>query len=102
MLPVMTVANLLLSSLGVVSMCYAGRVQHANLTLPPDALAHRQVVKDVFVSAYRDWQIYANGSDEMAPLTPGRGADSRNGWGATTIDSLGTMKIMGLDVRILF
>jgi mannosyl-oligosaccharide alpha-1,2-mannosidase len=92
--------GLVISLLSIVSLCSAGLVQRKDLTLPSDASVHRQTVKDVFVSAYRDWQIYGHGKDDATPLNPG-GVNSRNGWGATTIDSLTTMKIMGLDVRTL-
>lgn len=72
--------------------------QNLKLKLPAEANTHRQTVKDAFVNAYTDWQLYANGSDDLAPLSPGQGTNPRNGWGATTVDALGTMKIMGLDV----
>lgn len=78
----------------------AGFIQHPQISslLPADASQHRQTVKDAFVSAYTDWQVYGNASDDLAVKTR-TGVNPRNGWGATTVDALGTMKIMGLDVH---
>lgn len=45
------------------------------------------------------------GHDDLAPLSGGKPnpwVDSRNGWGATIVDSLSTMKVMGLDVSEIF
>lgn len=38
------------------------------------------------------------GFDDLAPLS-GVGTNGRNGWGATVVDALSTMWVMGLDVR---
>lgn len=97
-------APLLLGVLSLnVGLSLAGTVQPSNLNskLPSDASTHKQVVKDAFFEAYTDWQLYAGGADDLAPLSPGYGTNPRNGWGATTVDALGTMKIMGLDVCML-
>lgn len=93
---------LVVALLSGLHLCLAGSVQPTKgapkqLVLPADADIHKQIVKDAFVSAYTDWQIYANGSDDLAPQTKS-GVNPRNGWGATTVDALSTMKIMGLDV----
>lgn len=54
-----------------------------------------QEVKDFFVSAYNDYRKYAFGHDELTPVTKSF-QDPRNGWGATILDALDTMYIMGL------
>lgn len=89
-------APLLLLCLPITAL--AGLVQHPSLSsLPADASIHKQTVKDAFVAAYTDWQLYAHGADDLAIISK-QGINPRNGWGATTVDALGTMKIMGLDV----
>lgn len=98
----LTALLLLVTLLSGLRLCLAGSVQprkgaHNQLVLPTDADTHKQTVKDAFMSAYTDWQIYADGSDDLAPQTRS-GVNPRNGWGATTVDALGTMKIMGLNV----
>ncbi|KAJ1669987.1 CDP-diacylglycerol-serine O-phosphatidyltransferase, partial [Coemansia sp. RSA 25] len=53
-------------------------------------------VRDNFLRAWRAYKKYAYGSDEINPLTL-EAVTTRNGWGATLIDSLDTIHIMGLD-----
>ncbi|KAB5594713.1 Mannosyl-oligosaccharide alpha-1,2-mannosidase [Ceratobasidium theobromae] len=81
----------------------AANIQKPNLQLPPDASANAQHVIDIFKSAYGSYKTYAWGHDALAPLTKGYIDDTlilcedRNGWGATIVDSLSTMYIMGLE-----
>ncbi|KAF8342750.1 glycoside hydrolase family 47 protein [Cantharellus anzutake] len=79
----------------------AGKIQAPGLTLPPDAAANAASVKAAFKSAFRDYATYAYGHDDLAPLSKSY-VDSRNGWGATIVDALGTMKIMGLDEEFAY
>ncbi|ELU41720.1 glycoside hydrolase family 47 protein [Rhizoctonia solani AG-1 IA] len=62
----------------------------------PDAAENAQHVIEIFKSAYQSYRISAWGHDSLAPLTNGY-VDDRNGWGATIVDSLSTMYIMGLE-----
>ncbi|KAF9517655.1 glycoside hydrolase family 47 protein [Hydnum rufescens UP504] len=95
---VLSLALLVLSSLS--SSVEAGKIQAPNLSLPSGAAANAARVKSAFISAFGDYKRFAYGHDDLAPLsttskTPW--VDSRNGWGSTIIDSMSTMKIMGLD-----
>ncbi|KAF8656303.1 hypothetical protein AX16_002605 [Volvariella volvacea WC 439] len=73
----------------------AGPVQNPDLALPPDAADHRQAVLDIFTKSYSAYKKYAWGHDDLAPISRGF-VDSRNGWGASIVDALSTMHIMGL------
>ncbi|KAJ2683547.1 hypothetical protein IWW39_005440 [Coemansia spiralis] len=53
-------------------------------------------IKDSFLHAWRAYKKYAYGADEINPLTL-EAVTTRNGWGATLIDSLDTIHIMGLE-----
>ncbi|CAE6452484.1 unnamed protein product [Rhizoctonia solani] len=68
----------------------------SNLTLSYQAGAKRQDAIDLFTSAYADYKKYAWGHDSLAPLSK-TFIDDRNGWGATIVDAMSTMKIMGLE-----
>jgi mannosyl-oligosaccharide alpha-1,2-mannosidase len=57
--------------------------------------ARRKAVKEAFKHAWKGYSTYAMGHDELRPLTNGS-ADGFNGWGATLVDSLDTLWIMGL------
>ncbi|KAF8756997.1 glycosyl hydrolase 47 family [Rhizoctonia solani] len=51
---------------------------------------------DLFTSAYADYKKYAWGHDSLAPVSKAA-IDDRNGWGATIVDAMSTMKMMGLE-----
>ncbi|KAJ1724896.1 hypothetical protein LPJ53_000894 [Coemansia erecta] len=53
-------------------------------------------VRDGFQRAWKAYRKYAFGADEINPLTL-EPLTTRNGWGATLIDSLDTIYIMGLE-----
>ncbi|KAF7725369.1 hypothetical protein EC973_009636 [Apophysomyces ossiformis] len=55
-----------------------------------------EAVKDAFSHAYGGYRKYAWGHDELLPVTCSY-SDSRNGWGATIVDALDTMLIMGFE-----
>ncbi|KAG0164575.1 maturation of Asn-linked oligosaccharides protein [Apophysomyces sp. BC1034] len=55
-----------------------------------------EAVKGAFSHAYGGYKKYAWGHDELLPVTRNY-SDSRNGWGATIVDALDTMLIMGFD-----
>ncbi|KAL9247224.1 hypothetical protein vseg_020677 [Gypsophila vaccaria] len=62
----------------------------------PIAVERRQKVKDAMLHAWSSYEKYAWGQDELKPQTK-EGVNSFGGLGATLIDSLDTLYIMGLD-----
>lgn len=67
--------------------------------MPPSASENRDAVRNIFLKSYKAYEKSAWGHDDLGPLSNrGNGGfvDSRNGWGATIIDGMGTMQIMGL------
>ncbi|CAE6459936.1 unnamed protein product [Rhizoctonia solani] len=82
-----------LTTLRVIS---ARSIQKSDLQLPPDAAENARHTIEMFKSAYQSYKSFAWGHDSLAPLTNGY-IDDRNGWGATIVDSLSTMHIMGLE-----
>ncbi|KAF8068875.1 glycoside hydrolase family 47 protein [Lyophyllum atratum] len=79
-----------------VPVALGGNVQKADLVLPPDAGIHRAAVQKIFVDSYTAYKKFAFGHDDLSPLSQSF-SDGRNGWGATIVDALSTMKIMGLE-----
>ncbi|KAJ2158323.1 hypothetical protein GGF46_003850 [Coemansia sp. RSA 552] len=53
-------------------------------------------VRRGFLHAWKAYKKHAYGADEINPLTL-EAVTTRNGWGATLIDALDTLHIMGLD-----
>ncbi|KAB5593644.1 hypothetical protein CTheo_2937 [Ceratobasidium theobromae] len=88
----MHTSTLLLSLIAAVN---AANIQKSGITLPAEAAAKAEDAIFVFTNAYQDYKTYAWGHDSLAPLSRGP-VDDRNGWGATIVDALSTMKIMGL------
>lgn len=60
-----------------------------------DRLLKQNAVREAFKHAWNGYTTYALPHDELKPLTNGS-ADPFNGWGATLVDSLDTLWIMGL------
>lgn len=60
-----------------------------------DRIKKRDAVKSAFLHAWKGYKEKAWGKDELMPMS-GSSKDPFNGWGATLIDSLDTMWIMGL------
>lgn len=59
-------------------------------------LERRQsLVKNAFVRSWQGYKKYAWGSDEVRPVTE-QDNNNFNGWGATIIDALDTLLVMGL------
>ncbi|KAK7032614.1 hypothetical protein VNI00_012877 [Paramarasmius palmivorus] len=85
-----------LLALSSASTTLAGRVQKDYLVVPPTAYGNRDAVKQIFVDSYTAYKKFAFGHDDLLPLSKGF-SDGRNGWGATIIDAMSTMQIMGLD-----
>ncbi|ORX50997.1 glycoside hydrolase [Hesseltinella vesiculosa] len=55
----------------------------------------QQAVKDAFVFAWEGYRKHSWGYDENRPVT-NQPVNTRNGWGATIVDALDTLYIMGL------
>ncbi|THH14610.1 hypothetical protein EW146_g5737 [Bondarzewia mesenterica] len=53
-------------------------------------------MQDIFTDSYNAYREFAFGHDEVTPLSQGF-SDPRNGWGATIVDGMSTMHIMGLN-----
>ncbi|RDB30027.1 putative mannosyl-oligosaccharide alpha-1,2-mannosidase 1B [Hypsizygus marmoreus] len=83
-------------ALALSPVALAGLVQKPFLILPPDALIHRAAVEKIFTTSYAAYKKFAFGHDDLSPLSKGF-SDDRNGWGATIVDAMSTMHIMGLD-----
>ncbi|KAK9449549.1 glycosyl hydrolase family 47-domain-containing protein [Limtongia smithiae] len=56
-------------------------------------------VKDVFKRSWNSYKKYAWGHDELRPVSNGF-ADPFGGWGASIVDALDTLIIMGLDEEL--
>ncbi|KAI3521258.1 hypothetical protein L1887_10719 [Cichorium endivia] len=67
-----------------------------DLPIDPIENERREKVKDAMVHAWTSYEKYAWGHDELQPQSK-NGVDSFGGLGATLIDSLDTLYIMGLD-----
>ncbi|KAM7268977.1 hypothetical protein ACFE04_024474 [Oxalis oulophora] len=62
----------------------------------PISIERRNKVRDAMLHAWNSYETYAWGRDELQPQTKD-GVDSFGGLGATLVDSLDTLYIMGLD-----
>ncbi|KAH0993480.1 hypothetical protein GBA52_004963 [Prunus armeniaca] len=62
----------------------------------PLNVERRRAVKEAMIHAWTCYEMYAWGRDELQPQTRD-GVDSFGGLGATLVDSLDTLYIMGLD-----
>lgn len=58
-------------------------------------LQRQKAVKDSFIHSWKGYKKYAWGRDEVGPVSGGV-RDIYGGWGATLVDSLDTLWIMGL------
>ncbi|KAF9225798.1 glycoside hydrolase family 47 protein [Gyrodon lividus] len=71
------------------------QVQKQDLTLPASATTQRDAVVSLFVDSYEAYMDYAWGHDDLLPVSKSY-TDGRNGWGASIVDAMSTMWIMGL------
>ncbi|KAF4583366.1 alpha-1,2-Mannosidase [Pleurotus pulmonarius] len=83
-------------ALALASCSLAGTVQKPGLVLPKGSQQHRDAVTKIFVDSYEAYRTFAFGHDDLSPESQSF-SDGRNGWGATIVDALPTMAIMGLD-----
>ncbi|KAI0078383.1 glycoside hydrolase family 47 protein [Panus rudis PR-1116 ss-1] len=73
---------------------FGANVQNPFLRLPSDAPTHRQAVVDIFLESYSAYKEFAFGHDDLTPVSKSF-TDGRNGWGASIVDALSTLQIMG-------
>ncbi len=75
------------------------KIQHAfrseTSAKKADRLRKQAAIREAFRHAWSGYRKYAMGHDELRPIT-NTSADTFNGWGATLVDALDTMWIMGL------
>lgn len=88
--------RLLVIAISFSPSAFAVQVQKPGLKLPPGASAAQAQVKQIFTNAFSAYEKFAFGHDDLTPVTKSF-TDGRNGWGATIVDALSTMKIMGLE-----
>lgn len=91
-----TLKKLLLTALSLAGAAKAAAVQSSNIVLPDTAAADRQLIRNMFSETFNTYKKFAFGHDDLQPVSLTFN-DGRNGWGATIVDGLGTMFIMGLD-----
>ncbi|WFD19745.1 mannosyl-oligosaccharide 1,2-alpha-mannosidase [Malassezia caprae] len=72
---------------------YSG--QRANRTRDAVLQERQQLVKNAFLHSWQSYKTYAWGADEVRPITK-QAANDFNGWGATIVDALDTLLVMGL------
>lgn len=78
------------------SNAFGASIQKPGLTLPSSAAANRDAAKTIFTDSYQAYRKFAFGHDDLSPLSQSF-SDGRNGWGASIVDGMSTMIIMGLD-----
>ncbi|KIM46837.1 glycoside hydrolase family 47 protein [Hebeloma cylindrosporum] len=88
--------TLLFALLYLPYLTLGGTVQKPGLVVPPDSQKYADRVKTIFTDSYEAYKLYAFGHDDVAPIRKGF-SDGRNGWGATIVDAMSTMHIMGLN-----
>ncbi|KAH9074263.1 seven-hairpin glycosidase [Lactarius deliciosus] len=86
------------SLLSLSFVARAAQVQDPGLKLPYNTTQDRADVVNIFTESYSAYHAYAFGHDEVAPSSK-KALDPRNGWGATIVDGMTTMKIMGLTTQ---
>ncbi|KAH8113846.1 seven-hairpin glycosidase [Phellopilus nigrolimitatus] len=74
----------------------AGPVQKPGLTLPASSAANAELIKTMFNETFTTYNKFAFPHDDLQPVSLTFN-DGRNGWGASIVDGMTTMFIMGLD-----
>ncbi|KAJ7754456.1 glycoside hydrolase family 47 protein [Mycena metata] len=83
--------------LGLSSPSSAGvTVQKFGLKVPSKYAHRRADAVALFNTSYKAYRTYAFGHDDLSPVSKGF-SDGRNGWGASIVDAMPTMVVMGLD-----
>ncbi|KAJ6541128.1 glycoside hydrolase family 47 protein [Mycena sp. CBHHK59/15] len=82
--------------LGLSASSFAGvTVQKPGLVVPPAYASHRDDAEKLFVTSYNAYREFAFGHDDLSPVSKSF-SDGRNGWGASIVDAMPTMFVMGL------
>ncbi|KAF7343284.1 alpha-1,2-Mannosidase [Mycena venus] len=83
--------------LGLSSSSLAGvTVQVPGLVVPPAYAPRRDDAEKLFTTSYNAYKQFAFGHDDLSPVSRGF-SDGRNGWGASIVDAMPTMLVMGLE-----
>ncbi|KAJ7126138.1 glycoside hydrolase family 47 protein [Mycena epipterygia] len=83
--------------LGLSSSSWAGvTVQKAGLRVPHKYAHRRDDAQKLFETSYSAYKQFAFGHDDLSPVSKSF-SDGRNGWGASIVDAMPTMFIMGLE-----
>ncbi|KAJ7163478.1 glycoside hydrolase family 47 protein [Mycena crocata] len=86
----------ILALLGIFSSSLAGvTVQKPGLTVPAKYKSNRDAAEKIFVTSYNAYRKFAFGHDELLPISESS-LDDLGGWGASLVDAMGTMLVMGL------
>ncbi|KAJ7046058.1 glycoside hydrolase family 47 protein [Mycena alexandri] len=87
----------ILALLGAAAPSLAGvTVQKPGLKVPAKYAADKAAAQKLFTTSWAAYQKFAFGHDELHPVSEGTG-DDLGGWGASLVDAMGTMLVMGLD-----
>ncbi|KAJ6588848.1 glycoside hydrolase family 47 protein [Mycena capillaripes] len=83
--------------LGLSSSSWAGvTVQKPGLTVPHKYASRRDAAQKLFTTSYSAYKQFAFGHDDLSPVSE-TFSDGRNGWGASIVDAMPTMFVMGLE-----
>ncbi|KAJ7064868.1 glycoside hydrolase family 47 protein [Mycena amicta] len=72
------------------------KVQKKGLTVPHSYTHRRADAQKLFTTSYDAYKQFAWGHDDLSPVSKGF-SDGRSDWGATIVDALPTIWIMGLE-----
>jgi ER degradation enhancer, mannosidase alpha-like 2 len=99
-MPTRTIALLLLLALGAVPAAAAPRqARHGKRPARPDTSALADRVREEFLHAWRGYERYAWGHDDLRPLTKTHHDWYGDSLLMTPVDALDTMLLMGLDAE---
>ncbi|KAJ7185551.1 glycoside hydrolase family 47 protein [Mycena filopes] len=83
--------------LGLSSPAWAGvTVQKKGLKVPSKYAQRRVDALTLFNTSYTAYKKHAFGHDDLSPVSQGF-SDGRNGWGASIVDAMPTMFVMGFE-----
>ncbi|KAG0143083.1 hypothetical protein CROQUDRAFT_96768 [Cronartium quercuum f. sp. fusiforme G11] len=77
------------------STTHAIKIQADQIHSLPESQARADVIRDTFKRGWKTYRAHAWGHDEIGALSL-KPSNTRNGWGATLVDSLSTLQVMGL------
>ncbi|KAJ7876397.1 glycoside hydrolase family 47 protein [Mycena leptocephala] len=85
----------ILTLLGLSPYTLAGvTVQNLGLTVPAKYKTNRDAAEKIFLTSYTAYKKFAFGHDELLPISKSF-QDDLGGWGATIVDAMSTMLVMG-------